>query len=357
MSHTTLTSDAQVMQCMEVWGGNQHADRSVSVSGLDAWVHSRPYQGAAGGGGDVYYVSSCATGRITRLLVADVSGHGQAVCDVAGELRRLMRGYVNYIDQTRFVAEMNSRFSAFAKSGCFATAVVSTYFAPTGTLSLCNAGHPPPLLYRAKTGEWSYLEAEPWEGDDGPGGSPPRETPANMPLGVLDLTDYEQFDVDLAAGDLVLCYTDSLPESFGGDKQQLGQEGLLQTARTLTVDDPAAVIPALLDAIARQCAGNLTADDVTAMLFRPSALNPHVPLGRRLAAPLRVLRGIAESVGSGEPAPIPEFTIANLGGALIHPLSRLWHGVRAGNVPAPQSRKVQDTPGADDEDAHAPSVR
>ena len=62
-------------QCMEVWRGNQPVDNGVVMPGLDAWVYSRPL-GDAKAGGDVHYVSSCATGRITRLLVADVSGHG-----------------------------------------------------------------------------------------------------------------------------------------------------------------------------------------------------------------------------------------------------------------------------------------
>ena len=52
------------------------------MAGLDAWVFSRPY-GNASGGGDVYYVSSCATGRITRLLVAD--GAGVLVTDLDGQ--------------------------------------------------------------------------------------------------------------------------------------------------------------------------------------------------------------------------------------------------------------------------------
>ena len=60
------------LQCMEVWGGNHSADGAVTMSGLDAWIYSEPYRGDAGGG-DVYYVSSCATGRITRMLVADVA--------------------------------------------------------------------------------------------------------------------------------------------------------------------------------------------------------------------------------------------------------------------------------------------
>ncbi len=98
------------MTCMEVWGGNQPVDNGVVMAGIDAWVYSRPYAGPAGtasAGGDVYFVSSCATGRITRLLVADVSGHGTAVGDIAISLRTLMRKYVNFLDPLRFVGEMN----------------------------------------------------------------------------------------------------------------------------------------------------------------------------------------------------------------------------------------------------------
>src|SRR5205085_11389593 len=79
-------SNAKHMQCMEVWGGNAQTNNGVSMLGLDAWVYSKPYESAEAGG-DVYYVSSCATGRITRLLVADVSGHGNAVSETAGVLR------------------------------------------------------------------------------------------------------------------------------------------------------------------------------------------------------------------------------------------------------------------------------
>src|SRR5436305_7033824 len=123
-------SNAQHMTCMEVWGGNTPTNNGVSMLGLDAWVYSKPYQ-SADAGGDVYYVSSCATGRITRLLVADVSGHGAAVSELAGHLRGMMRRYVNYLDQSRFVGEMNRQFATQSKLGNFATAVVTTFFAPT----------------------------------------------------------------------------------------------------------------------------------------------------------------------------------------------------------------------------------
>ena len=113
------------MQCMEVWGGNTAVDNGVVMPGLDVWVFGRPYEDQSSGG-DVHYLSSCASGRITRLLVADVSGHGVKVNDVAIKLRGLMRRFVNTLKQGKFVGTLNSEFASLADAGCFATAVVAT---------------------------------------------------------------------------------------------------------------------------------------------------------------------------------------------------------------------------------------
>jgi len=303
----------QFMQCMEVWGGSEAADRGVVMAGLDLWVYSKPY-GQSTEGGDVYYVSSCATGRILRLLVADVSGHGQAVRGVAAELRGLMRRYVNHLDHTQFVRSMNQQFSALSEAGCFATAVVSTYFAPTGRLTLCNAGHPLPLLYRAASREWTYLDALRESSD-----------PVNLPLGILDMGDYQTFDVPLRVGDLVLCYTDSLIESRGRDGQELGHAGLLEIVKSLDVSDPSRFISDLRAAVADQASGNLTADDVTVLMFRPNGLGTRQPtLRRQVAAVTKLLGAIGRRIGGGEPVPWPDLKLANVGGALFSPLHRFW---------------------------------
>src|SRR6201981_1953810 len=173
---------AQQMSCMEVWGGSQLTTRRVEMGGLDAWVYSKPF-GQAERGGDVYYASSCATGRITRLLLADVSGHGNTVASTAANLRTLMRRVVNRLDQTEFVRLLNQQFTALSDVGTFATAVVATFFAPTQRLIVCNAGHPRPLLYQAAKKEWMFLGDE--ATDD--------EAINNMPLGIIDMTEYEQF--------------------------------------------------------------------------------------------------------------------------------------------------------------------
>src|ERR1700684_1025274 len=120
-------SPTQHMQCMEVWGGSQIESSGVELAGLDVWIYSKPF-GQAPRGGDVYYVSSCASGRISRLLLADVSGHGKSVASTAADLRTLMRRFVNRLDQTEFVRLLNQQFTALSKDGAFATAVVATVF-------------------------------------------------------------------------------------------------------------------------------------------------------------------------------------------------------------------------------------
>jgi hypothetical protein len=320
----------QTMQCMEVRGGNEPVDAALAMPGVDAWVYSRPYHLASepeadvSGGGDVHYVSSCATGRVTRMLVADVSGHGAAVCDAAGGLRTLMRRFVNYIDQTEFVREMNRRFVALSADDCFATAVVTTFFAPTRTLAICNAGHPPPLWYRATRGQWEYLELR--RATQATQAAPVGATASrqagealvsNIPLGIMNFARYQQFEVTLEPGDLVLCYTDSLIESRDADGDLLGTDGLLRIAQALDASDAAGLIPSLLAAVRAAHAGNLEADDVTALLFRPTGIGGAGPAGRRLLAPVRVACRILASLLriKREPAPVPELTLANIGGA------------------------------------------
>ncbi|GMU83123.1 MAG: hypothetical protein AMXMBFR47_29940 [Planctomycetota bacterium] len=296
-------SHIETMQCMEIWGGNRSVDGGVALAGLDAWVFSRPHAGAEAGG-DVHYVSSCATGRITRLLVADVSGHGESVSATASSLRSLMRRFVNYVDQTRFVRSMNGEFSTLALDGTFATAIVNTYYAPTGELTLCNAGHPPPLLYRAEARTWSLLEGAA-RGE--------QKNSGNLPLGIVELAAYDQFALRLRPGDMVLCYTDSLIEATDPSGEWIGPRGLLRLIQGLDTGDPGAIIPALLAAVRGLAPGNLHGDDVTVLLFRPNGRAPRAPFAQRVLAPIRVLAGIIGSwLPGGQPAPLPELSLRNL---------------------------------------------
>jgi serine phosphatase RsbU (regulator of sigma subunit) len=302
---------SQQMQCMEVWSGSQLTARGVAFGGLDAWVYSKPYQQAQHGG-DIYYASSCATGRITRLLLADVAGHGTAVASIAADLRALMRRFVNRLDQAEFVRLLNKQFAAISEEGSFATAIVTTFFAPTGRLSVCNAGHPRPLLYRAAQKQWSFLTHERL--------ASPSRGPRNTPLGMIDFAEYEHFDVELEPGDCLLSYTDALIESRDADGEMLGESGLLRIVRLLGTVEPDRLIEVLLREIEERYPENLSEDDVTALLVRCNGRQPRYSFREKAGAMLQL---VSRVIRADQP-PLPDANLANIGGAIIPALGRRW---------------------------------
>lgn len=308
------------MQCMEVWGGSQLTTSAVAFGGLDAWVYSKPH-GNAQHGGDVYYASSCATGRIARLLLADVAGHGISVASTAADLRTLMRRFVNRLDQTEFVRLLNQQFTALSKDGAFATAVVATFFEPSRRMTVCNAGHPRPLLYKASRKRWDFLghhipdqlEIKPSAG------------PSNLPLGLLEMSAYDQCDIELEPGDRVLCYTDALMESNDPSGEMLGEQGVLQILRLLGDVEPQKLIESLLAEIAERHPENLTEDDVTVLLVQVNQSKPSFTIGEKLGAFFRFTRSLIGAVNpKAERPPFPDLNLANLGGAIIPALARRW---------------------------------
>ena len=271
MTLATGSPPRHKMRCMEVWGGCQAVEEALATPGLDGWVSSRPHQGAVQGG-DVQYVTLCGGGLLTRAIVADVSGHGASVSDLADALRTLMRRNINRKGQSRLVGALNREFTARAQVGRFATAVVATFLAPKRRLTVCNAGHPRPLWYRAASRTWRLLTPE----DAAASG-------ANLPLGLDDQTPYSSFAVALGTGDVVLLYTDALTEAADPADHQLGEAGLLDLARSLDPSDPAALGPALLEAVDRHRGGLPADDDVTLLVLRHNGQAPaRLSVGQKL---------------------------------------------------------------------------
>ena len=286
----TLPDAHKHLQCMEIWGGNRFVESSVELPGLDAWVYSRPHGGDKGGG-DVHYVSSCASGMIARVLVADVSGHGAKVSETAKRLRQLMRRHVNDHDQARLMRSLNRDFAAVSVAGRFATAVAFTYDATTGRLIVSNAGHPPPLWYRGARGGWTFLAPGATAGGNDSG-------PVDVPWGIDDAVEYNRFEVDLEPGDAVVRYTDSLPEARLDESRMLGADGLLRVVSDFgTTIAPSRLVPELLARVMRET-GREFDDDVTVLAVSPNGQRRHIPLHDRLLAPLRYLRGVAGSFTS-----------------------------------------------------------
>lgn len=248
------------LACLEVRGGNHLAAYGAELPGLDGWVSCRPLHPSPRGG-DLYYMSACSQGVVARVVLADVSGHGDVVGEAAIRLRDALRKHVELWDQSMLIRQLNDDFLAGARRSQFATAFLASYYRETGELLFTNAGHMPALWYRTATREWSFL-------DDS---TPLSKEIVDLPLGLIAGTSYSQTAVQLQAGDLVLLYTDGIPEAYDESGEQLGLGRLLSMARNLPVDSAVAAGEALVAAIAGFSDGVASTDDQTVVVLQRRA--------------------------------------------------------------------------------------
>lgn len=142
-------------------------------------------------------MSVCDYDLLSRVALADVSGHGKEVSQLAQKLHKLMRENVNAWDQSDFMRGLNQALRQGAH-GKYATAIALSYH--QGRLAFTSAGHLPPLWYHAARQTWGRLE----EGID-----PQAKRISGLPVGLIPGTDYLQTIVTLAPSDILVLYTDS----------------------------------------------------------------------------------------------------------------------------------------------------
>ena len=254
---TMETGHPYQLGCREVWGGNRAIEAVVELPGLSGWLHLLPFQGDHGG--DVYYLSACDHGLVSRIALADVSGHGDAVSSVAEMLYWLMQKYINNLDQSDFVRELSDCFGKGSSAETYASAVLLSYYRKTGHLLLTNAGHLSPLWYRAAEQRWEWLERE----------SPYKETALEgLLLGLSAGTQYSQTPFRLTEGDLLVLYTDGITEALNGSGQELGRQRLWEIAHSVPLHTPAAAGEVLLACVRAHARGVPRQDDETLLVLQ-----------------------------------------------------------------------------------------
>ena len=245
------------LACTELRGGNHLAAYSAALPGLAGWVSCRPLDPSPRGG-DLYYLSACSRGVMARVVLADVAGHGEAVSAAAVRLTDALRQHVDHWDQSALIRQLNESFLNVAGHGRFATAFLASYYSATGELLFTNAGHLPPLWYRAATGEWSFMS-------DSAG---LRKEAVDLPLGLIAGTAYTQTAVRIEPGDILLLYTDGISEACDESGAQLGLEGLLAMAQALPTESAMAAGKGLLAAVGRYRGAEPVADDQTVVALQ-----------------------------------------------------------------------------------------
>ena len=245
------------LACLELRGGNHLATYAARLPGLAAWVSCTPLRPSQRGG-DLYYLSACSHGSIARVVIADVSGHGEKVNAAAVRLQNALRQHIDLWDQSLLIRDLNESFFHDEHRLKFATALLGSFASESRDLLFTNAGHMLPLWYRAATQEWSYLQDF----------IPQPKQVSDLPLGLIPGTEYHQTAVGLASGDLLVLYTDGINEAENEAGVQLGLDCLLSMAHRLPVSSATAAGEALMAAVARFRGNAPAKDDATVVALR-----------------------------------------------------------------------------------------
>jgi len=246
------------LECAETWAGSQRTASLVELPGLAAWVHSVPAQ-TGEAGGDVHFLSVCPSCIVSRIALADVSGHGQAVVSLAAKLRELMQKYLRAIEQVGLMQDLNQAVREQFDDVHYATMVAVGWHGRRGLLVLTNAGHPPPFWFRAGRDEWSWLETQ-----------RPSEhgRPVGVPLGLLADINYDRTVVKPHIGDLVVLYSDGVSEAVNPAGEELGRDGLTNLARELDASSAEVFGTQLASALRGFRGGAEAVDDETIIVMQ-----------------------------------------------------------------------------------------
>ncbi|RAG86886.1 phosphatase [Streptacidiphilus pinicola] len=213
------------------------------LPGLQVAARYRPAAEEYRVGGDWYDALGLPDGRV-MITVGDVAGHGIDAATGMVALRNALRGLACSGGEPGALMQALNEVALRTNGHPTATAVCAHFHPEDRTLHWTSAGHLPPLLLRE--GRARFLQSS-----------------ANLLLGAVPETAYEESQVALRRGDLLLLCTDGLIER----RHSSLDEAFALLAETVVMLDPADDLEAQADALLAAAHGD-THDDASLVLIR-----------------------------------------------------------------------------------------
>jgi phosphoserine phosphatase RsbU/P len=207
-----------------------------------------------------YYDYQLVDGKLA-LAIGDVAGKGisaallmatiqaamrmelRAAADMAGSSLNGLR-----YSTARMVSELNQQLYATTSPEKYATFFFAIYDQATGLITYTNAGHLQPVLIRE--GAATRLEV------------------SGTVVGAFPFSKYEESNMELRSGDLLVCYTDGISEPENEYGEMFGEERLIELVAKNAARDDAAIIESVMEAVRQWTGVPELSDDMTLLLAR-----------------------------------------------------------------------------------------
>lgn len=201
-------------------------------------------------GGDYFDVIPTPQGN-TLFAIADVTGKGMPAALLMANLQAMLHTLTPLdISLSSATDRINEIIYENTPADKFITFFWGSYNPELRRLRYVNAGHNPPLLFR--------------KGQE----KPEELTEGGMILGAMSsIMPYEQTDINIEVGDLLVFYTDGVTEAMSADEEEYGEERLLTCLQKHRKEEPNAILKAVVDDILAFSDG-IQHDDITLIVLK-----------------------------------------------------------------------------------------
>jgi serine phosphatase RsbU (regulator of sigma subunit) len=200
-------------------------------------------------GGDYFDFIRVSETRL-GIAIADVSGKGiPAALIMAGFRMSLLAEIRNEFAIRAVMSKVNGLLHESTDRDKFVTAFYGVLDYHNRVLICSNAGHNPPILFRAK-GTLEYLS-------DG-----------GVALGVLADARYEEKPVFIERGDVLVLYTDGVTEAESPEREQFGRRRLEACVRRLLGGSSQEIMSGIIAEVAAFSGSRGQTDDLTLVVLR-----------------------------------------------------------------------------------------
>jgi len=218
------------------------------IPGLD---HAGYCRSAELVGGDYYDFLPMPNGGLLFTL-GDVSGKGIPAAVLMASIQASLRSQVVRppVSIAALIGDLNKAVYSFSTADKYSTLFCGLLDVRTRKLTYVNAGQPAPMLLRSGDGKVERLVG------------------GGFPVGMLDVSEYDQKEVLLQPGDAVLCFSDGISEAINSKKEMWSEsevERIFRTCRGLTAQQ---MIDLLVEATDLFTGEVEQADDITVVAIR-----------------------------------------------------------------------------------------
>jgi sigma-B regulation protein RsbU (phosphoserine phosphatase) len=207
---------------------------------------------AAHVGGD-YYDFFSRDSDILDMLIADVSGHDVGAALIMVETRSVLRAQVHNTTSTKEVLTLLNEllYEDLNRAELFISMFYLKYDAGQKKLTYSSAGHNHPLLFRARDGaSCQELDAE------------------GLIMGVKERVEFEEREVQLQSGDILVLYTDGLTEAASASGELFGSDRLCQVIYEAQGEPVEVIMEAIFREVTAHTGRQTLEDDASVVIMK-----------------------------------------------------------------------------------------